>query len=358
MSRYIGLDVHMQSSTLAVVGPSGKRLQSHVLETNGRALLQAIRTVPTPRHLCFEEGTQSAWLYELLRPEVQELVVAMPAKRQGPKSDARDAWDLAEQLRIGAVKRRVFKGQGEFGGLRAAVRGYDILTRDAVRTKNRLRALFRSRGMYELREEIWDVQDRSRWVKHLPAGHRQLADILGRQVDALETLRAEAEKRMLKEAATHAVTRRLATVPGIGPVRAAQIVATVVTPERFRTKRQFWSYCGLAVVTRSSADWQRSPEGKWIRAHTTLTRGLNRNRNGMLKCAFKGAAHQVIVRMPTHPLTQDYRRMVGRGLAPELAKVTIARRIAAALLSIWKHQEDYDPAKHRSQNAPTLAAND
>ncbi len=356
MTRYIGLDVHMQSSTLAVVGPSGKRLQSQVIETSGRALLQALRTVPKPRYLCFEEGTQSAWLYELLRPEVEDLIVAIPGKRLGSKSDAHDAWDLAEQLRIGGLKRRVFKGQGAFGALRAAVRGYEILTCDAVRTKNRLRALFRSRGMHELREEIWDARDRSSWVKRLPASHRDLAEMLGRQLDALEQLRSEAEKRMLLEAQKHPVSKRLATVPGIGPIRAAQIVATVVTPHRFRTKRQFWNYCGLAVVTRSSADWQRSPDGKWVRAQTTLTRGLNRNRNGMLKRIFKGAAHQVVVHMRTHPLVHDYERMVTRGLQPEVARVTIARRIAAALLSIWKHEEVYDPTKHQSKNAPTLAA--
>jgi transposase len=358
VSRYIGLDVHMQSSTLAVVGPSGKRLQSQVLETNGRALLQAVRAVRKPRYLCFEEGTQSSWLYELLQAEVEDLVVTIPARHPGIKSDAHDAWNLAEQLRIGGVKRRVFKSPGQFGALRAAVRGYEILTRDTVRTKNRLRALFRSRGMHELGEELWDPGDRSILAKRLPPSQRALADMLGRQTDALEALRAEAESRMLKEAAAHPTTKRLATAPGIGPIRAAQIVATVVTPERFRTKRQFWSYCGLAVVTRSSADWQRSPQGKWIRADTTTTRGLNRNRNGMMKRAFKGAAHQVITHMRSHPLSQDYQRMVTRGLQPEVAKVSIARRIAAAALSIWKHQEDYDPAKHLSQNAPTLAASD
>ena len=356
MTRYIGLDVHMQSSTIAVVGPSGKRLQSQVVETNGRALLQVIRAVPTPRFVCLEEGTQSSWLYELLRPEVDDLIVTIPEKRRGVKSDATDAWALAEQLRIGGVKRRVFKSQGAFGALRAAVRGYEILTRDTVRAKNRLRALFRSRGLHELRDEVWSARDREKWMKRLPASHRELAEMLARQVDALEPLKTSAEKLMLREAEKHAVTKRLATVPGIGPIRAAQIVATVVTPARFRTKRQFWSYCGLAVVTHSSADWQRSPNGQWARAHSTLTRGLNRNRNGMLKRAFKGAAHQVIMRMSSHPLSRDYEQMVARGLRPEVAKVAVARRIASALLSIWKHEEDYDPAKHQSQNTSTPAA--
>jgi hypothetical protein len=37
----------------------------------------------------------------------------------------------------------------------------------------------------------------------------------------------------------------------MGPIRVAQLVSIVVTPHRFRTKRQFWSYCGLSIVMRS-----------------------------------------------------------------------------------------------------------
>jgi transposase len=44
-------------------------------------------------------------------------------------------------------------------------------------------------------------------------------------------------------------------LPTLGVVRVAQLTSAVVTPHRFRSKRQFWSYCGLAVVTKSSADY-------------------------------------------------------------------------------------------------------
>ena len=60
MDRYIGLDVHAVSCTLGVLGPSGKRLKSMVVETNGQALLEAVRSIPGRIHLCLEEGTQSA----------------------------------------------------------------------------------------------------------------------------------------------------------------------------------------------------------------------------------------------------------------------------------------------------------
>jgi hypothetical protein len=70
MERHLGLDVHARSCTLAVVSESGKRLRDVVIETNGRALIEAIRLIPGRKHLCLEEGTQSAWLYEILEPHV------------------------------------------------------------------------------------------------------------------------------------------------------------------------------------------------------------------------------------------------------------------------------------------------
>jgi hypothetical protein len=43
MERYLGLDVHAASSTLVVISEAGRRLQTHVLETNGRALVRTVR---------------------------------------------------------------------------------------------------------------------------------------------------------------------------------------------------------------------------------------------------------------------------------------------------------------------------
>jgi len=80
MDRYVGLDAHAQTCTLAVMGPTGKRLTSSVVETNGQALVEAIRSIPGRVHLCLEEGTQSAWLYEILEPQVAEITVTVPEK--------------------------------------------------------------------------------------------------------------------------------------------------------------------------------------------------------------------------------------------------------------------------------------
>jgi transposase len=344
MDRYVGLDAHAQTCTLAVMGPTGKRLTSRVVETNGRALVEAIRAIPGRVHLCLEEGTQSSWLYEILEPQVADITVTVPEKPKGSKDDLRDAWARANELRTGSIGTRVYKAPKHLTALRSAACAYRMATQDVVRVKNRLKSVLRSRGILA-ESDVYAARTRTKWMKQLPGGHRELAEWLGRELDVLVPLREEAEERLLKEAKTHPITRLLGTAPGMGPVRTAQLVAIVATPHRFRTSRQFWSYCGLSVVTQSSSDWVADRRGQWVRADVQQTRGLTRKRQPVLKAIFKGAATTVITQLVGHPLHADYQRRLQAGIKPNLAKLTLARRIAAMVLSMWKHEEVYDPAR-------------
>jgi transposase len=345
MQRFIGLDVHGQSCTLVVMGPSGRRLGQYVVETSAKLLIERMRSLAGDKYVCMEEGAQSEWLCETLEPHAKQLVVTQPLRRAGTKSDAIDAWLLADLLRRDAVEHTVFKSPQTLTGLRQAARGYIAVRRDMVRVKCRLNALYRSRGIQPT-ADIYDPDARETWLSKLPPSHQPLGELLSEQVDGLSQSHQAAETWLLEEAKRTPVTRRLATAPGIGPIRAALLVAIVVTPARFRTTRQFWSYSGLGIVTRSSSDWTRDKAG-WVRKPVAQTRGLNRNRQPELKAIFKGAATTVIQQMPSHPLHQDFQRMTDAGIKPNLAKLTLARRIAAATLAMWKHQEDYDPSKSR-----------
>jgi len=147
MDRYIGLDAHSQTCTFGVMGPSGKRLTEQLLETNGKVLVEHVKEIAGTKHLCFEEGTHSEWLYELLKPHVDEIVVVQPLKSDGQKNDSVDAWGLAERIRRGAIDCTVFKAPGVYSEPRAAVRAQRALVGDLVRAKNRLKAIYRSRGL-------------------------------------------------------------------------------------------------------------------------------------------------------------------------------------------------------------------
>jgi hypothetical protein len=57
----------------------------------------------------------------------------------------------------------------------------------------------------------------------------------------------------------------------------------------------------------------------------------------------------VINQLPGEPLHQDYQRLLKAGTKPNLAKLTVARKIAAIALSMWKSNKEYDPTRHQKQ---------
>ena len=102
--KYIGMDVHKESISIAVRNGAGKIVMESVIETKASMILQFIDGLRGDLHVTFEEGTWAAWLYDLLKPHVTRLVVCDPRKnasmREGNQSDKIDARRLAELLRL------------------------------------------------------------------------------------------------------------------------------------------------------------------------------------------------------------------------------------------------------------------
>ncbi|MFC1611321.1 transposase [Myxococcota bacterium] len=279
MKRYIGIDAHKESCTLAVMGPSGRRLREEVIETNGRALRTVLRAIPGDKHICLEESELAEWLHEICHPLAAEVVVTQPLRSMGSKSDSIDAWNRADELRRGVLNRLIFKAPGQYGALREAVRAHLVMQGDLVRAKNRLKGIFRSRGFLHTGTDLYTPLIRSTWIDKMPRTYRKRAGLLGDELDRIVDMADEAETWLLEEAKRTPAVKLISTAPGIGWIRSAEIVATVVSPHRFRSSRPFWSFCGLAVLTAASAQWLKDKTGQWVRAQVPMARGLNRNRN-------------------------------------------------------------------------------
>ena len=162
-------------------------------------------------------------------------------------------------------------------------------------------------------------------------------------LDVLRELRPKVKAAMVAEARRDPAWSVLRSIPYLGPVRVAQLMATMRTPWRFRTKRNLWAYSGLAVVTVSSSDYVIEGGRAVRKRRAPMTRGLNRNHNRVLKDVFKGAATAATGR--PGPLKDLYQGMIARGMREELARVTLTRKLAALTLRLWKTGEHYDPTK-------------
>jgi hypothetical protein len=102
MKKYIGLDVHKDATSIAVLNSVGKLVMESIIETQAATLLEFLHGLRGELHVTLEEGTWAAWLYDVLKPHVQEVVVCNPRRnallKEGSKSDKVDARKLAELL--------------------------------------------------------------------------------------------------------------------------------------------------------------------------------------------------------------------------------------------------------------------
>src|SRR5258708_19785659 len=106
-TKYIGMDVHKESVSIAVMNAAGKLVMECVIETKASIILQFVHGLRGDLHVTFEEGTWAAWLYDLLKPYVTEVVVCNPRKnallKDGSKRDRIDARKLADQLYMNKI---------------------------------------------------------------------------------------------------------------------------------------------------------------------------------------------------------------------------------------------------------------
>jgi transposase len=287
-----------------------------------------------------------------MKPYVTKIVVCDPRRnallKEGNKSDRIDARKLAELLR-GGLLRPVYHGETGLRTLRELSRSYLTISRDLTRVMNRLKALYRGWGISCAGTQVYAPRHRSEWLgKITEAGVRRRAELYYQQLDALEVLRQQARRDLLTESRKHSATKLLRQIPLIGPIRAALLIALMQTPHRFRTKRQLWAYSGLAIETHSSAKY-RYVEGQLRRSQKSLMLcGLNENHNHDLKAIFKSAATRASC--CAGPFQDFYQALLAKGMRPSMARLTLARKMAAITLIVWKKGARFD-AEHLKRQA-------
>lgn len=344
-TKYVGLDIHQATTVATVREDSGRVIGRTIVPTEEPALLELFGGMRGAIHVAFEEGTQAQWLHNLLSPRVDRVVVSdqRGQRRRGNHGDQIDADRLSELLRLGGL-RAVYHGSRERLALKEFTRTYQNLVEDSTRVMQRLKALFRARGIRAPGKRPYSPRERAEWLAKLPdRAVRFRAEALYAQLDVLRELRPRAKTAMVAEARRDPAWPVLLSIPFFGPVRVSLLLATLRTPWRFRTKRNLWAYCGLAVVTHSSAEYGLVDGRPQRRRRAPMTRGLNRNHNRVVKDIFKGAATAATAR--PGPLQELYLGMIDRGMREELARVTLTRKLAAVTLRLWKKGERYDPAK-------------
>ena len=326
MRYFIGLDAHSSTSTFAILDQDGQCKLRETVRTSEQNLINVIKKIQGERHLTFEESTISQWLYLSLREYVDNLLVCNPtyvAKKQGAKTDFRDALHLANELRTGHLSP-VFHDDSHWSQLRVSVSGYQDIVQEIVRFKNRLKAVFRAESKKTDENSFYKNSGRVSELKN--PSSKFVAENLFYQINFLEEEKIKYKNLFNQNKKKYRPIRNLMTIPGINLIRSNIITAIVCQPARFRNKHQFWGYCMLVRHIQSSGG--KIYGNKRIHGRREL------------RDVFIGAAESALRTKTT--LRDHYEALRARGVNHKDAKVNLARRIAALSLSLLKNNDVYN----------------
>lgn len=342
--RYVGLDVGRDFAHVAVVDEKGtaRRLPRVPM---GDAFREFATTLGPEDVVALEASTNTWALAELLGRHAGRVVVSNPLRTRAiadakRKTDDIDAATLAELLAADYLPE-VWVPDEATRRLRRLVSLRAGLVRDRTATRNRVTAVLSRRLLRSPTSDPFGVAGR-RWLAalELPPDERLALDSALR-LDALLGEEIAAGDRAIAAMVVDDVrVRRLLSIPGIGLVTAAGILAVVGDVHRFSRPAKLVSYLGLDPRVRQSGD--RPARGGHIsRAGQAHARGL-----------LTEAAHSAI-RSPG-PLAGFHARVKARR-GGGVAIIAVARKLAVIAWHLLTKDEDYRDtradlvqAKHRA----------
>jgi hypothetical protein len=165
--KYIGMDVHQATISVAVMDSKGKLIMECILKTKAATILEFIDGLRGTLSVTFEEGTSAAWLHDLLKPHVTHLVVCGPRKnallKDGSKSDRIDARKLADLLR-GNQLHAVYHGEHGVRTLKELGRSYQTLTKEVTRVMSRIKSAVSQLGHTLCGATVYAPRHRAEWL--------------------------------------------------------------------------------------------------------------------------------------------------------------------------------------------------
>lgn len=326
MKYYIGLDAHSTTSTFAVVDENGQCFLRETVETSEQSLGHIINRIHGERHMTFEESSISQWLYLQLKDKVDKLLICNPtyvAKKQGAKTDFRDALHLAQELRTNHLQP-VFHDTSHWMEIRTTVSGYLDIVEEIVRFKNRLKAVFRAEAIQT--DENSFYKNKAKVNSLASSSAKFVAEKLFDQIEYLESEKAKYKEVFESNRKKYRPIRNLMTIPGISIIRANIIAAIVCQPARFANKHKFWGYCMLVRHIQVSG-------GKIYGNKRFFGRRELRN-------VFIGAAENAM--RVDGELRDRYEALRAKGVQHKDAKLNLARQIASISLCLLKNNDKYN----------------
>jgi transposase len=329
------MDAGMVNSHICELREGGDVVERQI-RTERKRLQDVFGSRPKARIL-IEASTESEWIACCLEELGHDVIVADPNfapmyahRSRRIKTDRRDAHALADACRLDAY-RPAHRTSPTQRDVRALLGIRELLVRTRTRWIVHTRTLLRRDGLRLAPGRAENFVPRVRDLSLSPQLAAQVPSVL-ELLAPLNAQIAELDTQVATRARHDERTRRLMTVPGVGPVTAVAFVATVDRVTRFRNAHQLESYLGLVPREWSSSEQQR--KGSITKAGNTRMRWL------LVEAAWCVLRRK---KKPETALLRDWADRIALRRGSHVAAVALARRLAGILYAMWRDQTEYDP---------------
>ena len=334
---WLGLDAHSRNCVLAHLDDHGTEINCWRFPTHPQQLLKHVQAVPAPvKRLMLEESNLARWISQLLKPQVQQLVVCDARRNRlisqdSNKHDRRDAFALARLLRLNEFKPVWQPTDDQRVLFKRAAQAYENAVLRQTRLKLQIKSLFQHWGLFPSGATVFSKSGRAGWLQQLPYDAlRSQALLLYELLDQALVGQSQARRLMCQTGRPFPEVQRLRTAPGVGLVGAHLFVAYVQDPQRFAKFSRLSKYCRLAIRDRTS---DNKPLG---------FKKLDRQGNGVLKAVSYRAFLQAAKRR-SGPLWDFYQASLRQTGSTTHARLNTQRKILLTLWTLWLNGKEFDP---------------
>jgi transposase len=328
MDHCAGLDVSVNETSVCIVDDTGRIVREVKVASEPEALLAVLtNSAYRFKRIGLEAGSLSQWLFSALAEAglpvicVETRHMRAVLKAQINKTDRNDARGIAQMMRAG-LYRPVHVKTLRSQKLRMLLTHRKLLQSKAIAIENDLRGTLRNFGLKvgmagtarfetRIRELVADIPDLVGLVEPLLVVRRVLREQLG-----------ILHRRLLAVVRDDEVSRRLMTIPGVGPVVALTFRATVDIPARFRNSRAVGAVFGLTPAKHQSGESDR-------------TGAISKCGDDMMRVMLYEAAQIMLMRSAKWSWLKAWAMQIARRRGMKKAIVALARRLAVIMHRIW-----------------------
>lgn len=341
MELYVGMDVSLKETSICVVDECGEVVSEGSVTSNPEVIASFLADkAPDAVRIGLESGPTSTWLWHELRA-LGLPVICIDARHakaalsmQINKSDRNDATGIARIMQAGwyrevQVKRLVCHA------VRAVLNSRALVVKMKRDLENQIRGHLKNFGLVigKVGGNMFTAR-----VRELVADVRLLQQAVGPLLTVRDSVVVEIaafDRKLLKLARDDDNSRRLMTIPGIGPITALAFVAVVDQPARFKRSRSVGAYIGLTPRRYASGEVDR-------------TGHISKCGDQMLRSYLFEAAGVLLTRVAKWCGLKTWGLRLVKRIGFKKARVAVARKLAVIMHRMWSDGTDFQWSKEEA----------